>query len=253
MHADDTHNAGNPADEMRATWLGSVDYGAALDLQRSVVEARKSKSVPDTLLLLEHPHVVTLGRRAGESHVLTGRDMLKSLGVEVHETDRGGEATYHGPGQLVGYPVLDVRAAGLGPVTYVRLLERSIVEALAEFGVTAHLVDGETGVWVGGVPDEIRRPGMNPAGKKIAAIGVRITGGVSMHGFALNVSTDTSFFRHIIPCGMPDLPITSIELETGESISVLDCARVAAIKLGANLKRALVWSERVELPVRSSN
>ncbi|MCH7982939.1 MAG: hypothetical protein IIC28_03115, partial [Chloroflexi bacterium] len=110
-----------------------------------------------------------------------------------------------------------------------------------------------TGVWVGGLPNDKRRPGVNPTGRKIAAIGVRITGGVSMHGFALNVSTDTSYFQHIIPCGMAGLPISSIQLETGESIPLLDCARVAAGKLGANLHRALVWSGRVELPVHSSN
>lgn len=244
--------------EIRATWLGTVGYGPALDLQRSVLEARKSNAVPDVLLLLEHPHVFTLGRRADESHVLTALEELKASGVEVHDTDRGGEATYHGPGQLVGYPIIDVRAAGLGPVTYVRMLERSIIETLAEFGVNAHLVDGETGVWVGGVPDEKRRPGVNPTGKKIAAIGVRITGGVSMHGFALNVSTDTSYYRHIIPCGMLDLPITSVVLENGElengiSVSVQQCAMVAAEKLAANLQRALVWTGRVELPVRGAN
>jgi lipoyl(octanoyl) transferase len=242
-----------PLSELQANWLGTVDYGAALDLQRSLLDGRKSNSVPDTLLLLEHSNVITLGRRAGESHLLTSRDDLKAAGVEVYETDRGGEATYHGPGQLVGYPIIDVRAAGLGPVSYVRLLEKAIVGALAEFGVEAHLVDGETGVWVGGAPGEKRRPGVNPTGKKIAAIGVRITGGVSMHGFALNVSTDTSYFQHIIPCGMPDLPISSIKLETGKSIPVVDCARVIAARLGQNLGRSLVWSERAKLPVCNSS
>lgn len=241
------------ATEMRATWLGTVDYATALDLQRSVLDARKSKSVSDTLLLLEHPHVITLGRRGGEAHLLTARDELAATGIEVFETDRGGEATYHGPGQLVGYPIIDMRAVGLGPVAYVRMLERSIVEMLAEFGVVAHLVDGETGVWTGGIANEKRRPGINPAGKKIAAIGVRISGGVSMHGYAINVSTDTSFYRHIVPCGMPDLAITSIKEVTGESVSVPDCARVVAGKLAANLERALVWTERVVLPVGSLN
>jgi lipoyl(octanoyl) transferase len=246
-------DSGRSRDEMRATWLGPVDYGTALGLQRSVVEVRKSNAVPDTLLFLEHPHVITMGRRAPASHVLTALDELEASGVEVHETDRGGEATYHGPGQLVGYPIIDVRAAGLGPVTYVRMLERSIGETLAEFGVTAHVVDGETGVWVGGVPNEKRRSEVNPAGKKIAAIGVRITGGVSMHGFALNVSTDTSYFRHIIPCGMPRLEISTVEAETGKTVSVLDCARVMADRLAANLQRALVWTERVEHTVHSTN
>lgn len=246
--------------DLRASWLETVDYGSALEIQRSAVEARKSGSIPDSLLLLEHPHVFTLGRRADDSHVLTDREALKKAGVEIHETDRGGEATYHGPGQLVGYPIIDVRAAGFGPITYVRMLEKTIIETLAEFGVDAHLVDGETGVWVGGVPDEKRHPGINPAGKKIAAIGVRITGGVSMHGFAINVSTDTSYFQHIIPCGMPDLPVSSIELETAgpdsratgsSQISVNKCALVAARMLAANLNSALVWADRIELPARS--
>lgn len=248
-----TEDLGAPQAGMRATWLGSVDYGTAFDLQRSVHEAREANSIPDTLLFLEHPHVITLGRRIGECHVLSAFDALRASGVEVHETDRGGEATYHGPGQLVGYPIVDLRAVGLGPVTYVRMLERSIIEALAEIGVPAHLVDGETGVWVGGIPNEKRRPGVNPAGKKIAAIGVRITGGVSMHGFALNVSTDTSYFRHIIPCGMPDLEISTVAVETGQSTSVVDCARVVADRLAVNMDRALMWTDRVELPIRSTS
>ena len=174
------------------------------------------------------------------------------FGIEIHETDRGGEVTYHGPGQLVGYPIIDVRAAGLGPVTYVRLLEKSIIQTLAELGVTAHLVDGETGVWVGGVPNEKRRFGVNPLGRKIAAIGVRITDGVSMHGFALNISSDMSYYQHIVPCGMPNLPVTSVQLETGKSLHVRDCASIAATRLSANLERKLKLSDHIELPVSIS-
>ncbi len=235
--------------DLRATWLCTVDYGSALELQRSVMALRKSNSIPDSLLLLEHPHVVTLGRRADDTHLVTDRAGLDAAGVEIFETDRGGEATYHGPGQLVGYPIIDVRAAELGPVTYVRMLEMSIVETLAEYGIDAHLVDGETGVWVGGVPDEKRVPNNSPAGKKIAAIGVRISGGVTMHGFALNVLTDLTYFQHIIPCGMPDLPFTSIEIETGSSVDVSDCAEKIAEKLASNLKRSLIWADAEILPV----
>ena len=242
-----------PQTPCRAVWLGDMDYLEARDLQLAQVEKVHSGQEPNTLLLLEHHHVYTKGRLSKQSDILLPEAELAAKGVPVYETDRGGQVTYHGPGQLVGYPIIDVRAAGLGPVTYVRMLERSIVETLAEFGVKAHLVDGETGVWVGGMANEKRRQGINPTGRKIAAIGVRITGGVSMHGFAMNVSTDTSYYRHIIPCGMPDLPISSIEMETGDSISVTDCARVAAGKLAANLQRTLVWSERVEHRVRSSN
>ena len=234
-------------DELRASWLGTVGYGAALELQRSVLARRKSDEISDSLLLLEHPHVVTLGRRADDSHLVTDRDKLIAADVEIFETDRGGEATYHGPGQLVGYPIIDVRVAKLGPVTYVRMLEKSIIATLGEYGIDAHLIDGETGVWVDGVPDEKRDPQRNPQGKKIAAIGVRISGGVTMHGFALNVSTDLSYFLHIIPCGMPDLPFTSIELESGTSVSVSDCATLIAGKLATNLERELIWTEAAEL------
>ena len=238
-----TELGGNDARKLRARWLGTVGYGSALDLQRSMLNARKSGDIPDTLLLLEHPHVVTLGRRADDTHLVTERSGLEAAGVEIFETDRGGEATYHGPGQLVGYPIIDVRVAKLGPVTYVRMLEKSIIETLVEFGIDADLVDGETGVWVDGVPNAKRNPDTNPVGKKIAAIGVRISGGVTMHGFALNVSTDLAYFEHIIPCGMPDLPFTSIALESGRDTSLRDCANVIADKLAANLSQEISWSE----------
>ena len=238
-----TELGGDDARKLRARWLGTVGYGSALDLQRSMLNARKSGDIPDTLLLLEHPHVVTLGRRADDTHLVTERSGLEAAGVEIFETDRGGEATYHGPGQLVGYPIIDVRVAKLGPVTYVRMLEKSIIETLVEFGIDADLVDGETGVWVDGVPNEKRNPDTNPVGKKIAAIGVRISGGVTMHGFALNVSTDLAYFEHIIPCGMPDLPFTSIALESGRDTSLRDCANVIAEKLAANLSQEISWSE----------
>ena len=240
-------DSGVTGTKLRATWLGEIDYGSALDLQRSLVDKRKSGSISDSVLFLEHRHVVTLGRRADDTHLVTERSKLLTAGVEIFETDRGGEATYHGPGQLVGYPIIDVRVAKLGPVTYVRILEKSIIETLVEYGIDAHLVDGETGVWVDGVPDEKRDIKRNPQGRKIAAIGVRISGGVTMHGFALNVSTDLSFFQHIIPCGMPDLPFTSIELESGEPADTRECAEIVALKLSSNLDRELLWTERAEL------
>jgi lipoyl(octanoyl) transferase len=238
--------------EIRASWLGLVGYGPALELQRSTHAERKAGSAPDSMLLLEHPHVITFGRRADDSHLVTDRAGLEAAGIELFETDRGGEATYHGPGQLVGYPIIDVRVANLGPVTYVRMLEQSLVEMLAEFGIDAHMVDGETGVWVGGVPNEKRQPSVNPEGKKIAAIGVRISGGVTMHGFALNVSTDLAYFQHIIPCGMPDLPFTSVELEIGRTVPVRDCSTVVAEKIAVNLNRNLNWTSRSETTIGSS-
>jgi len=235
------------SDRLRASWLGTIEYGVALESQRSILAQRKSGAIPDSLLLLEHPHVVTLGRRADDSHLVTDRHDLETRGVAIFETDRGGEATYHGPGQLVGYPIIDVRVAKMGPVTYVRMLEKSIIETLNEYGIDAHLVDGETGVWVDGIPDEKRNPDRNPQGKKIAAIGVRISDGVSMHGFALNVSTDLSYFQHIIPCGMPDLPFTSIERESGKPTDVREVADLIAEKLAVNLDRDLTWTETVVL------
>ncbi|MDA1279559.1 MAG: lipoyl(octanoyl) transferase LipB [Chloroflexi bacterium] len=248
-----TGAVGARPEELSAVWLGTVDYGSALDIQRSVLEARKSSSIPDTLILLDHPHAITLGRRADESHILADRTLLNEAGVQVFGTDRGGEATYHGPGQLVGYPIIDVRGAGLGPVTYVRLLESVLIEILAKFGINGHVVDQETGVWVGGAPNEKREAGRNPRGKKIAAIGVRISGGVTMHGFALNLTTDTSYFEHIVPCGMRDLSVTSVEIETGQSISTRECSGIAASVLASKMQRSLVWTEQLVVPVSSLN
>ena len=226
---------------MRASWLGSVPYAEALELQRSLFEQRKANAISDTLLLLEHPHVYTLGRRAVEEHVLASSDVLRAIGADVIETDRGGEVTYHGPGQLVAYPIISIRAAELGPVTYVRILEQVVIDTLRKFGVSGHRVVGKTGVWVGGEPGQKPLDGANPAGKKIAAMGVRVSAGVAMHGFALNVSTDLSYFGHIVPCGMPSLDVASIESETGSAPSVHEVANVAADLLCSTLQRQIEW------------
>ena len=176
--------------------LGLIDYSSAVALQRDLHQRVVNGELPALLLLLQHPHVYTLGRRGAETDILVSPATIHELGAEVYHTDRGGEATYHGPGQLVGYPILDLRAAGLGPLAYVRALERIIVSTLAELGIHATSEDRPTGVWV------------NDA--KIAAIGVRVSRGVTMHGFALNVNSDLSYFNHIVPCGMPDASVTSI-------------------------------------------
>ena len=176
--------------------LGLIDYSSAVTLQRDLHQRVVNGELPALLLLLQHPHVYTLGRRGAESDILVSNDALTELGAEVYYTDRGGEATYHGPGQLVGYPILDLRAAGLGPLAYVRALERVIVSTLADLGIHATSEDRPTGVWV----DDA----------KIAAIGVRVSRGVTMHGFALNVNPDLSYFNHIVPCGMPGASVTSI-------------------------------------------
>ena len=185
--------------------LGPIDYPAALELQRDLHHRVAVGDLPALLLLLQHPHAYTLGRRGSERDILVSETTLRELGADVYHSDRGGEATYHGPGQLVGYPILDLRAAGLGPLAYVRALERVIISTLAELGIHATAEDRPTGVWVGDA--------------KIAAIGVRVSRGVTMHGFALNVDPDLSYFNHIIPCGMPDASVTSIA-EQGLEIDV---------------------------------
>ena len=199
--------------------LGLVPYGEAWELQRrlhgDVAEGRR----PDTLLLLEHPHVYTLGRRGREEDILIDGDALRSLGVETHHTDRGGEVTYHGPGQLVGYPILNLRRWGGGPLKYVRSLERVLIETLAEFGVHAESEGHPTGVWVGD--------------RKIAAIGVKVSRRVTTHGFALNICPDLSYFDHIVPCGMPDAGVTSLSVELGRTVAVNDVVPVLVERFGA--------------------
>jgi lipoyl(octanoyl) transferase len=192
--------------------LGRVSYAEALAIQQQVIAARKQNLVGDTLLLLEHPPVLTLGRNAHRSNVLVSDDLLAHRGVEVHEINRGGDVTYHGPGQLIGYPIVDLRGdlpgkrgPHLGPVDYVRLLEEVLIRTCGDFGVMTQRICTLTGVWTlaGG---SIRE-------KKIAAIGVHVSQGVTSHGFALNVTTDLRDFEWIVPCGISDCEVTSLELE----------------------------------------
>jgi lipoyl(octanoyl) transferase len=192
--------------------LGRVSYAEALAIQQQVVTARKQNLIGDTLLLLEHPPVLTLGRNAHRSNVLVSDELLAQRGVELHEINRGGDVTYHGPGQLIGYPIIDLRGdlpgkkgPHLGPVDYVRLLEEVLIRTCADFGVMTQRICKLTGVWTlaGG---SIRE-------KKIAAIGVHVSQGVTSHGFALNVTTDLRDFEWIVPCGITDREVTSLELE----------------------------------------
>ena len=190
--------------------LGVIAYADALKLQRQLVEQRKAGTIPDQLLLLEHPPVITLGvkTRQDRSHVLASPDMLESAGVEIFETGRGGDVTYHGPGQLVGYPIIDLRPDRCDVHRYVRDLEQVMIDAAARLGVTAERVAGLTGAWVGG--------------DKLAAIGVRISRWVTSHGFALNVSTDLSHFDLIVPCGITDRGVTSLARLTGATVRIRD-------------------------------
>jgi lipoate-protein ligase B len=183
-----------------------MGYQSALELQRRVHQEVADGARPDTLLLMEHPHVYTLGRRGEASDILVDAVRLAEIGAEVHYTDRGGQVTYHGPGQLVGYPILNLRRRGGGPLRYVRALEETISGTLARLGLAAGGDGRPTGVWVGHA--------------KIAAIGVKISRGVSLHGFALNVDTDLSYFDHIVPCGMPDSRVTSVSAELGRPVSI---------------------------------
>ncbi|MFN8059169.1 MAG: lipoyl(octanoyl) transferase LipB [Vicinamibacterales bacterium] len=190
--------------------LGSVAYADALALQQSLVEARKHDEIPDTLLVLEHPHVITLGSRTrhGPSHVLASREELAAKTVEVVDTGRGGDVTYHGPGQLVAYPILDLKPDRCDVHRYVRDLEDVLIRVAADFGVDAGRIPGSTGVWVG---DE-----------KLAAIGIRMSRWVTSHGVALNVATDLAYFELIVPCGIADRGVTSLERLLGRSVSVSD-------------------------------
>jgi lipoyl(octanoyl) transferase len=184
--------------------LGRIEYGAAFARQQELVDRRKRAEIPDQLLFVEHPHVVTMGRSAHEENVLASPELLERAGISYHKTDRGGDVTYHGPGQIVGYPILDLREWKRDVVAYVRGLEQALIDALAEFGIAAGRETGATGVWTS---DRRLDGGEGPA--KIAAIGVHISRWVTSHGFALNLDTDLSYFRYIVPCGLTK-PVTSM-------------------------------------------
>jgi lipoyl(octanoyl) transferase len=194
--------------------LGRVDYDAGLALQQELVEERRAGRIGDTLLLLEHPPVITLGvkTRGRLSNIVASPEALREAGVSVYESGRGGDVTYHGPGQLVGYPIFDLNPDRRDVHRYVRDLEEALIIAIREFGVDGRRVKGLTGVWVG--PEA--REG------KIAAIGVRISRWITSHGFALNVATDLGHFDLIVPCGISDRGVTSLEQVTGRSIEMAD-------------------------------
>lgn len=196
-------------------YLGRVEYGAALALQEQLVEARKQERIGDTLLLLEHPPVLTLGRNSDRAHILASPEFLERRGISVVDTNRGGDVTYHGPGQLVGYPILDLRGFSprIGAIDYVRRVEEVLIRTCAGFGILTRRVAGRTGVWTD-PPDGVPASGVpapEAGEKKIAAIGVHISRAVTSHGFALNVAPDLNDFAWIVPCGIADRGVTSIE------------------------------------------
>jgi lipoyl(octanoyl) transferase len=194
--------------------LGLVPYGDALKMQGELVEERRAGRIGDTLLLLEHPPVITLGvkTRGKSANIVAPREVLAREGVEVVETGRGGDVTYHGPGQLVGYPILDLKPDRCDVHRYVRDLEEALIRAVAGFGVDARRVQGLTGVWVGRAGRE----------EKLAAIGVRISRWITSHGFALNVSTDLRHFSFIVPCGIADRGVTSLSRVLGRDVPMRD-------------------------------
>jgi lipoyl(octanoyl) transferase len=205
---------------MNVQRLGRVSYDDGLALQAQLVEQRRSGAIPDTLLLLEHPPVITLGvkTRLGPKHIVASDAELAHEGVTVHETGRGGDVTYHGPGQLVGYPILNLAPNRKDVHVYVRDVEDVLIRTAAAFGVEAKRVTGLTGVWVG------------PEGReeKLAAIGVRISRWITSHGFALNVSTDLRHFNLIVPCGIVDRGVTSLEKVLGRTVSMAEAEDAAA-------------------------
>jgi lipoyl(octanoyl) transferase len=207
--------------------LGLIGYADAYALQKRIVAARKANAIDDVLLLCEHPHVITQGRNGKREHLLAGENVLRQKGVEFHETSRGGDITYHGPGQIVGYPILHLAAIRRDVVWYVRMLEEVMIRASADFDVAATREPGRTGIWVApdaAAPDFHGRVSDLPA-EKLGAIGVHISRWVTSHGFAYNVSTDLRFFDLIVPCGIADRKATSLEKLLGRSVA---SAQVAA-------------------------
>jgi lipoyl(octanoyl) transferase len=227
--------------------LGRVPYSEGIRVMNEVVTARKARRVGDTLLLLEHEPVLTLGRNATRANILASDEALAAKGVEVHEINRGGDVTYHGPGQLVGYPIFDLRGdlpgkkgPHLGPVDFVRQMEEALILTCKDFRVPAQRICKLTGVWTyagGSVPE-----------KKLAAIGIHVSQAVTSHGFALNVTTDLRDFNWIVPCGITDKGVTSLELESPlqPPPTMADAANHAAAKFGHVFQRQVLAVETLD-------
>jgi len=220
--------------------LGLVEYGAAWELQRRIVAARKADAVPDVLLLCEHPHVITLGRNGKIGNLRASDHVLRQMDVSFVKSDRGGDITYHGPGQLVGYPILNLAEIRRDVAWYLRGLEEAMIRATAEFGIATYRVAGRTGVWVD-APMESGGEG------KLAAIGVHLSRWVTSHGFAYNVSTDLSYFDLIVPCGIADKRATSLEKLLGRSVKMEEVSPRVEAYLGELVGLDFRLADRVEL------
>src|SRR5216683_7501460 len=217
--------------------LGLIAYAEAWELQKRVVAARKAGAIEDVLLFCEHPHVLTLGRSGNRANLLASESVLRQKGVEFFETSRGGDITYHGPGQIVGYPILNLGAIRRDVVWYVRTLEEAMIRATAEFGITAERIPGKTGIWVRAANTE----------EKLAAIGVHISRWVTSHGFAYNVSTDLRNFDLIVPCGIADRKATSLEKLLERQVDEKEVAPRIAKHLGDLLGLEMKQASKKEL------
>ncbi|MGA7471947.1 MAG: lipoyl(octanoyl) transferase LipB [Candidatus Sulfotelmatobacter sp.] len=224
--------------------LGTVDYATGLRLQQELVDLRKAEKIGDVLLLLEHSPVITLGRNAKAANVIASTELLAQRGVELFECDRGGDVTFHGPGQIVGYPIFDLRGFAtpdgrrktLGAVEFVRRLEEVLIRTCADFAIATNRIASLTGVWTN----------HEAAQAKIAAIGVHIARFVTSHGFALNVNTDLSFFNLIIPCGITSKPVTSMQHELGHSLDLNSVAESISRNFGTVFSSQMLWVDTLD-------
>jgi lipoyl(octanoyl) transferase len=239
--------------------LGTLDYSTGLRLQQKLVELRKESRIGDVLLLLEHTPVITLGRNAKAVNVIASPEELAKRSVELFESDRGGDVTFHGPGQLVGYPIFDLRGfestqsnrKTLGVIEYVRRVEEVLIRTCADFGIATGRVAGLTGVWTNPEVAELgsartgedARPYMQA---KVAAIGVHISRGVTSHGFALNVHTDLSYFNLIIPCGISSKPVTSMEKELNKTVPLQEVAHSISRNFGTVFQSQMLWLDTLD-------
>jgi lipoyl(octanoyl) transferase len=225
---------------IRVLNLGQVPYETALHLQRTLLQLCKAGRIGNTLLLLEHPPVITLGRNAQLNNVLASPEFLAQRGVELFEVDRGGDVTFHGPGQLVAYPIFDLRSfePKVGAVEFVRRLEEVLIRTCADFGIGTQRIQGLTGVWTYAL--------RNKPEAKIAAIGVHISRGVTTHGFALNVSTDLDFFTLIVPCGIANKPVSSMQRELQKPLTVDEVATAASRNFGRVFQSQMLWLESLD-------
>jgi lipoyl(octanoyl) transferase len=253
--------------------LGTVDYATGLRLQQQLVALRKEEKIGDVLLLLEHSPVITLGRNAKAANVVASPELLAQRGVELFECDRGGDVTFHGPGQIVGYPIFDLRGFAapegkrktLGVIEFVRRLEEVLIRTSADFAIETKTIPGLTGVWTNAVDNDanvgtgLARPGESktrlvfadpsqvvPRESKIAAIGIHISRSVTSHGFALNVNTDLSYFNLIIPCGIATKPVTSMQQELGKPLDLNAVAESISRNFGRAFSSQMLWVDTLD-------